>query len=488
VNPAGIVGHVVGHSPEYYAARDAAGISVGRPYVKPAEFTGDYGSSVPLDIETGGVLYEPLTEISISVPAQVGIPSFPRAGLKIGKQKPSGVRPVKRTKPRQAAYALDLSPPDKELPWHSWSREALRRRYGEGVDADRTIAVRMKRLASLTVEKYGPQFLRFVRYAKSIGKAFLPAEGATVEMWLVNDLANTVNADNIDTYIRPINTAHDENLLPKPALGSHIGSVLDGLKQNQFSLKVASEARLWVPADAVASVLDFGLSMDVQLDMPESVSMLRACTAVVVDFVHFSRGDSGSRVRPGELIVDGGALFLKQFKLKGKQNRAAIARQQRDNSKVKVLSLPADAAPDVVRLVEKYLAVRAQLQQLDSRVSDECDSVYRLPWDAPAKFTTGTMNTFMTVAFLGAGVQAPPGFKYTWHMLRHGAASAAAALEVSERRIKDFGNWSRRSDAYETYVHTVPATTSGQRFFGWMKPAWALAHPGNVVLPVPELL
>jgi hypothetical protein len=151
------------------------------------------------------------------------------------------------------------------------------------------------------------------------------------------------------------------------------------------------------------------------------------------------------------------------------------------------LSLPADAAPDVVRLVEKFLAVREQLARSDSRVSDACDSVYRLPWDPAAAFATGTMHQFMTMAFMGAGVQAPPGFKYTWHMLRHGAASAAAALEVSERRIKDFGNWSRRSDAYETYVHTVPATTSGQRFFGWMKPSWSLTHP-HAALPVPELL
>ena len=68
------------------------------------------------------------------------------------------------------------------------------------------------------------------------------------------------------------------------------------------------------------------------------------------------------------------------------------------------------------------------------------DIIYRLPWGPPAKFQTGKMNEFMKLAFAGAGVVAPPGFKYTWHMLRHGATCAAAALEVAERRIKDFGN------------------------------------------------
>ena len=115
------------------------------------------------------------------------------------------------------------------------------------------------------------------------------------------------------------------------------------------------------------------------------------------------------------------------------------------------------------------------------------DSIYRLPWDAKKKFGTATMNSFMEASFRSAGVQAPAGFKYTWHMLRHGSASAAAALGVPERRIKDFGNWARKSDAYERYIHTVPATTSGQRFFGWMLPVWALEHPSGAV-PVLELL
>ena len=287
--------------------------------------------------------------------------------------------------PRPATYALDLSPPAKELPWHKLSREAMRRRYGEGPDADKVIAVRMARLAETTVTKYGPQFMRFVSYAKSIGESFMPADGATVEKWLVNDVALTVNASNIDTYIRPINTAHDEMFLDKPALGSNIASVLDGLKQNQYRLKPETEARLWVPADAVATVLDYGLQLPVDDLIPATVKMLRACTAVVVDFAHFSRGDTGSKIRPGELSVERGALYLKQFELKGVRNRAS--RRVRDNSKVKILSLPADAAPDVVRLVEKFLAVWDRLD-----LPADADSIYRLPLDPPAKFQNGCFD------------------------------------------------------------------------------------------------
>ena len=339
----------------------------------------------------------------------------------------------------------------------------------------------MKRLGTLTVEKYGPQFLRFVRYAEKLGRSFLPAESSTVEMWLVNDLAGTVNANNIDTYIRPINTAHEENCLERPALGSHVGQTLDGIKQNQYRLAPETETRLWVPADAVGKVLDLALTLSPALTDRAGIELLRACTAVCVDYAHFSRGDTGSSMRPGEIVVQDGSLFMKQFKLKGGRNRAAVA--ARDATVAKVLSLPPNSNPDLIVLVSRYLRLREQLA-----LAADVDSVYRLPWDSAAKFTVAKMNQFMTVAFGAAGVAAPPGFKYTWHMLRHGSASAAAALGVPERSIKDFGNWARKSDAYETYLHTVPATHSGRRFFGWMLAEWALAHPADAALVVPDRL
>jgi hypothetical protein len=43
---------------------------------------------------------------------------------------------------------------------------------------------------------------------------------------------------------------------------------------------------------------------------------------------------------------------MKQFELKGARNR--VARRARDNTKVKILSLPANAVLDAVRLVAKF--------------------------------------------------------------------------------------------------------------------------------------
>ena len=114
----------------------------------------------------------------------------------------------------------------------------------------------------------------------------------------------------------------------------------------------------------------------------------------------------------------------------------------RDNTRVKILSLPKDVAPDIVRLVEKFLAVRSKIAVEHPEMVD-ADSIYHLPWDAKKKFGTATMNTFMDSSFLNVGVQAPAGYKYTWHKLRHGSTSAATTLDVPEWRIKDFGDWAR---------------------------------------------
>lgn len=214
--------------------------------------------------------------------------------------------------------------------------------------------------AELTVKKYGPQFERFVRYAEAIGESYLPAESSTFEKWLVNDVARTVNVKGIDTYIRPINTAHREVLgVEPPALGDQIAAVLRGLKQSQYRLKPAVETKLWVTLEQVVRVMRTALQMPVDVRLKAQVTALRDATAVVVDFVHFSRGDTGVNIEPGDLVVKDAALYLRKQKLKGDVDAAARARREAD--RVTVLSLPAGAVPEVVQLVEKFSEVRMQL-------------------------------------------------------------------------------------------------------------------------------
>ena len=97
-------------------------------------------------------------------------------------------------------------------------------------------------------------------------------------------------------------------------------------------------------------------------------------------------------MRPGEIVVHDGSLFMKQFKLKGGRNRAAVA--ARDATVAKVLSMPPYSNPDLIVLASRYMRVREQLD-----LDDDVDSVYRLPWDTAAIFTVAKMNQFMTVAF-----------------------------------------------------------------------------------------
>ena len=63
-----------------------------------------------------------------------------------------------------------------------------------------------------------------------------------------------------------------------------------------------------------------------------------------------------------------------------------------------------------------------------------------LPWEGPgaasAKWPQAKMNTWVKLALASQKTVAPPGFAFTYHSLRAGAATAAHSIGVSERKIR----------------------------------------------------
>ena len=76
-----------------------------------------------------------------------------------------------------------------------------------------------------------------------------------------------------------------------------------------------------------------------------------------------------------------------------------------------------------------------------------------LPWDGPgaasAKWPQTKMNTWVKLALASQKTVAPPGFAFTYHSLRAGAATAAHSIGVSERKIRTMGNWGPQSTAID---------------------------------------
>ena len=67
-------------------------------------------------------------------------------------------------------------------------------------------------------------------------------------------------------------------------------------------------------------------------------------------------------------------------------------------------------------------------------------------------------------------VAPPPGFTWTLKCIRSGAASAAAAIDISLSKIRRQGDWSASSMVPERkYIDAmVVSTDAARRFFGWL--------------------
>jgi hypothetical protein len=66
----------------------------------------------------------------------------------------------------------------------------------------------------------------------------------------------------------------------------------------------------------------------------------------------------------------------------------------------------------------------------------EKDSWYRLPGEQKTwLWNIDQMNVFMNETLQALGITAPESFSYSWHSLRHGAASSEKAINVADSKI-----------------------------------------------------
>ena len=391
------------------------------------------------------------------------------------------ILPAKKS--RKPTYGMSTQPAAKRVPWHDAAVKNLRAEYGDGPEADALISFHLEDIKQSTVASYGPQFVRFVDLCTERDLAYMSADPIAIEKWLAFDLATTVNAKSLKTYLRSINKAHAAAKLERPALGDRFHSLLKGIARRQYRLDPEPETSVWLPSDDLCSILDSALDQIVDISSRSSVEEFRAKVAVVVDFCHCNRGDTGVNIQPGDLVLQRGSLFLRQRKLKGEENDAA--RESGDVSAAPVLSIPAGCVAGLADLITKWDGVRLQLRlPLTSAGQPSKVGYYRLPWEMrQAKWPQSKMNDFIKLACSACAVSAPTGFRYTYHQLRHGAATGMSSLGVPLLTAKTWGRWSVSGQTYETtYAHPAPATLGARRLFGWLLPDWQLQHPGALPL------
>jgi hypothetical protein len=192
----------------------------------------------------------------------------------------------------------------------------------------------------------------------------------------------------------------------------------------------------------------------------------RACLAVCVNYIFFCRAKTGAQCQIGDIAVDIPTQQICLFVQKSKGD------QRRDTRDKLVFAMPISANPILADM--DYYSQRATF----------CAKFYRRPpptvfWSfSPSEASAdwgaaSTITAWLSLSFLTVGTSAPPGFKWTSHSLRKGAASAASCIGAPLPVIKYMGGWAKNSSLTEgKYIDpTMTPTPAAWRFFGWLTPS-----------------
>ena len=321
-----------------------------------------------------------------------------------------------------------LKPAEKSrLPWFGAAADYFTDKYVRGLrehclkltdkmldDVSALVRTRLNGLAPTTADSYRGKWLRWTAFAASQQMAAVPVTLVGVLLWLRRDLCYTVRMTNVQPE----------------------------------------------------RVLEAALRLTVDPDRAVTLRLLRASIALLVDLCAGSRGNTGVHLRAGDVqLLDGGTggHVVRQRSLKGE---VLVDKLSGDE---KVLMYPPNTVRGLVPLIRKWEHWRAALRLTEG---DPRESWYRLPGETRCwSWTVSHMNVFMAEVLTAVGVTAPDTFSYSWHSLRHAAASSAKAINVADSRIMWLHNWKSMQVAYATYIDPLcPATPACYRFFGWLLP------------------
>ncbi len=265
---------------------------------------------------------------------------------------------------------------------------------------------------------------------------------------------------NLQPYLSAINRFFVDHLREPIALGPMVVAAKHGYKNLQVSLEEPS-VRIPLPASAALQFLVFAESL---MSCPGLYLIaLRATLAVLINFCFCNRAGTGVNARHGDLGVDSSFITLYKRVVKGRQ----------DGELTTAAQIPCKG---VFHRLAIILAVFfLEQHRAFVRASSSPTWLWQLPTDvAPSSWTSHTLSTWLrdVCAEVDPPVQAPPGFLYSSHSLRSGAASAANAVGVSLAHIRWLGGWSRTSDVVQDYISpAVQFSPEAFAFFGWLTPS-----------------
>ena len=270
----------------------------------------------------------------------------------------------------------------------------------------------------------------------------------------------SVAPDSLQPYLSSINKFLLDHAKPAVALGQMVSGVRRGLANCRSDLAPTPE-RLPLPAPVALAILKKAeqLLRRVQwgAHLTNDIMLLRACLASIASYIFFCRGECNASTRTGDLVVDTTHITLRLGKEKGQHARHEGRKNTRQILRGDMPRV-ANALAAFFKGVERMGRPRAHRWAL-SKDEDKCS------------WTANESTRWLQAAYKAAGHCPPPGFSWTSHSLRKGAASAANAIKVALNDIRYAGGWSTNSTVLEDkYIDFAMAPSEAAYvFFGHMK-------------------
>lgn len=361
--------------------------------------------------------------------------------------------------------------------WALPHAERLRGQLGSSATAETAIRLSITGLSASTVNSYSGLWGQFVSFCKVAGRPCSPASTATVVLYIAHLHARgTVAPWSLQPYLSAINRYHKDvlGIEPGPALGPDVNNVINGWKQevaDDSTSRAPTDERTALPADVAFDALAAADAMPPLRTMAEC-QQFRSLLYTGLGFALMARSDTDANLLLDDVGVTDVDMWIRLRAEKGK----------RRNQKRRIIRLPNHVANGLLhRVVTRWLrgqhALRAQQSCNPAFLAQR--NFWRLPSDT-GEWTSSSKicSQWLKEAIARLGRAPPPGFSWSSHSLRKGAASAANAIGVALHVICYHGGWSSKSGVVHDYIdHTVGANAAAAAFFSWLLPpissSWA---------------
>jgi integrase len=317
-----------------------------------------------------------------------------------------------------------------------------------GADASTFAQLLHASLADSTWDNYDNKLQLFQRWCATIGVDAFPASNATAIRYICYLFDNdTVHGESLKQYLSSVNRWHSDLGSPEPFTGRLIKALRRGFKH----LSVRRVGRRPPPKQRFTSAAIFRIAA---YAMRTNISDLdlRACAAVIHQFLFTERADSVSFIRLDDYVwqPDGSLFFTENWR---KGDASGIVRD------LHVPPLVSSHGSDPLLVLRLWhdrqsscLPASALLFQLRGK-----------PFTAAQfKSPSGLLTGWLRHACACAQIPSPAAGAWSSHALRRGSATAALSIAVTMAMVMAWGGWKTITSVMQ-YVDPLVRPTDEDR-------------------------